>query len=255
MAPPDRIRIKVKSSQIRSIKISNVELSSKAHAICELSQLQESFDHISRIVEILKGDPTESAEKMLHEIIKHVLAHIVGGSNPSEGDSIYYWTSVIQAALPTCSGETGSSATSLYKSQLSEVFEVGKEARKCDCLLKVDGLEVRNFEAKREGCTQIEAAVLLRKNSKIVKSIFLQLKRFGVDCPPSLNIQGSTAQVPRLMPYEDIYVYSKCGPVIVLPDSEEDLYLFMEGGVFALWNLVAYLDSHAQDVLKKKKTI
>ncbi|KAI7816795.1 hypothetical protein BC939DRAFT_497123 [Gamsiella multidivaricata] len=162
-----------------------------------------ALENLEQVQELKKKDGFDKFRCIQFKgaFIKHVLTPIVGGIVPSEADSVHYWVNVIEAGLPLGTplrlhlGETGSTATAVSKSALAEVFEVGKEARKCDCLLRVDGLEVGNFEAKRQGCPWIEAAVQLRKNSKIAKSIFLQLEHLGVSSPPTLNIQGASSLV------------------------------------------------------------
>ncbi|KAF9174265.1 hypothetical protein BGX20_000316 [Mortierella sp. AD010] len=151
-------------------------------------------------------------------------------------------------------GETGSSATAISKSALADVYGVGKEARKCDCLLTVDGLEIANFEAKRKGTGTTDLAIQLRKNSKIAKSIALELDHLGVDHPPILNIHGNTALISKLGKFkDDIYVVGRCASAIVLPELETELDMFLDHGIYVLWNLLMYFECYAQDVFKKKR--
>ncbi|KFH62559.1 hypothetical protein MVEG_11952 [Podila verticillata NRRL 6337] len=74
-------------------------------------------------------------------------------------------------------------ATSLAKSRLAGVFDVGVQAQKCDCLLKVGSVEVGNVEGNREDASVLEVACQLRKNLKINKGIALELERYGLGCP------------------------------------------------------------------------
>lgn len=91
---------------------------------------------------------------------------------------------------PHPSGEQGCRAATLSKSELSQIFNTGTTTRRCDVLLKVAGLEVGNFEAKRMKSTQDEVVVQRLKNQRINKSIQIALETYKVDLPPLLNIQG-----------------------------------------------------------------
>ena len=87
-------------------------------------------------------------------------------------------------------GEQGCAATALSKSHLAPIFGTGSTPRKCDCLLKVAGQEVGNFEAKRSKASLEDVAMQRVKNMKINKSILLELEQYGLTCPPILNIHG-----------------------------------------------------------------
>ncbi|KAF9080807.1 hypothetical protein BGX27_005227, partial [Mortierella sp. AM989] len=122
------------------------------------------------------------AISVMQNILKHVVRPLTGAKKPSEADAMLIWGAMFKDGLPLdCRmsihlGEQGCAATTLSKSMLAEVFETGNATRKCDCLLSVDGLDVGNFEAKRECASDQEVAVQLRKNAKINKSILLELE-------------------------------------------------------------------------------
>lgn len=84
-------------------------------------------------------------------------------------------------------------ATKLSNSALSSIFQTSSTARKCDCILTVDGLEVANFEAKKETASNVDKALQFRKNIKINKSILLELESYNIECPPILDIHGTGA--------------------------------------------------------------
>ncbi|KAF9997084.1 hypothetical protein BGZ79_009189 [Entomortierella chlamydospora] len=218
------------------------ELTSQAKDICKMPWLEEHPTQISDIVTSLKADSNGTAKGLLdltYELQKHQLPD----------SAAMRFITMMQKI-----GETGSSSTVISKSALAEVYGIGKEARKCDCLLTVDGLEICNFEAKRKGTNATDVAIQLRKNSKIAKSIALELEHLGIGCPPILNIHGNTALVSKLEKYgDDIYVIGKCASTIVLPELETDLDLFLDHGVYVLWNLMTHLDDYARDVFKKKR--
>ncbi|KAF9355029.1 hypothetical protein BGX26_007059 [Mortierella sp. AD094] len=150
-------------------------------------------------------------------------------------------------------GEQGCAATTLSKSMLAEVFETGNTTRKCDCLLTVDGLEVGNFEAKRESSSVLEAAVQLRKNAKINKSILLELEKYELECPPILNIQGLTATISKIVKYEDIWAVGPACSSIALPAKEEDVQFFLENGAQVLFNLLNDYHVYGQRALSAKR--
>ncbi|KAF9212703.1 hypothetical protein BGZ59_006402 [Podila verticillata] len=72
--------------------------------------------------------------------------------------------------------EQGCAASTLSKSMLADVFEMNTSPRKCNGLMTVGPIEVRNLKCKRVGASQAEVACQLKKNTKINKSILLQLQ-------------------------------------------------------------------------------
>ncbi|KAG0254614.1 hypothetical protein BG011_005636 [Mortierella polycephala] len=150
-------------------------------------------------------------------------------------------------------GEQGCSATSLSRSQMAKVFDIGVTARKCDCLLRVGDTEVGNFEAKRGTASLVDVTIQRLKNMKINKSISLELEKFGAECPPILNIHGATASVFRIKKFQDIWVAGRACSSITLPTTLEELEIFLEGPVYVLINLLRYYDEYAADVKKKKR--
>ncbi|KAF9402286.1 hypothetical protein BGX21_010638 [Mortierella sp. AD011] len=222
-------------------------LVSEAKKICEMPQLEEHLPQISHIVAILKGS-ADTAKGLLS------LTYELQRSYAQNSEEMRFITMVQHISPTRWRGETGSSATAISKSALADVYGVGKEARKCDCLLTVDGLEIANFEAKRKGTGTTDLAIQLRKNSKIAKSIALELDHLGVDHPPILNIHGNTALISKLGKFkDDIYVVGRCASAIVLPELETELDMFLDHGIYVLWNLLMYFECYAQDVFKKKR--
>ncbi|KAF9939828.1 hypothetical protein BGZ65_009264 [Modicella reniformis] len=191
----------------------------------------------------------------------NVLQHMPlnGSKAPSEGDVMLVWGSIFKDGLPLDTrlclhlGEQGCTATTLSKSMLSEAFDTGATTRKCDCLLTVDGIEVGNFEAKRESTSSIDVAVQLRKNAKINKSILLELKKYGIECPPLLNIHGMTAMVVKITEYDDIWAVGKACSSLVLPIVSEDVKFFLENGVFVLFNLLNEYHEYARKTYNAKR--
>ncbi|KAG0008454.1 hypothetical protein BGZ80_003428 [Entomortierella chlamydospora] len=85
--------------------------------------------------------------------LQTIIKPMYGSKAASEADALHVWAEIFRQGLPLdCTlsfhlGEQGSAATSLSKSLLAQVFETGATARKCDCILSIDGLEVGNFES------------------------------------------------------------------------------------------------------------
>ncbi|KAI7826902.1 hypothetical protein BC939DRAFT_501560 [Gamsiella multidivaricata] len=134
-------------------------------------------------------------------------------------------------------GKQGCAATALSRSRLADVFNTGANARKCDCLLTVGGLEVANFEYKRGTANKQEVAFQLRKNLKINKSILLELDN------THHNDTGRSAVIYKLCKWKSIWVAGKASKTFMLPMTRREFQCFLEGPVFQLANLLAHLDN------------
>ncbi|KAG0365904.1 hypothetical protein BGZ54_006071, partial [Gamsiella multidivaricata] len=129
-------------------------------------------------------------------------------------------------------GKQGCAATALSRSRLADVFNTGANARKCDCLLTVGGLEVANFEYKRGTANKQEVAFQLRKNLKINKSILLELDN------THHNDTGRSAVIYKLCKWKSIWVAGKASKTFMLPMTRREFQCFLEGPVFQLANLL-----------------
>ncbi|KAF9374107.1 hypothetical protein BGX21_004236, partial [Mortierella sp. AD011] len=193
------------------------ELTDKARLLCLRPDLEKRDEEFNGIIEplILLADSESSVDSilgrlydiqtanpqhrrsldMLKTILKNASQPLYGTiRKASEGDTMSLWSGLFRGFLPSTShialnlGEQGCAATKLSNSDLSSVFQANSVPRKCDCILTVDGLEVANFEAKKEAASNMDKAVQLRKNIKINKSILLELEKYNIECPPILNI-------------------------------------------------------------------
>ncbi|KAG0354803.1 hypothetical protein BGZ54_001477, partial [Gamsiella multidivaricata] len=186
--------------------------SKEAQDLCLLPHLDAKIPGIDLIVQPLIDKLNDGSS--LQELLEHTYKlqyelpaqrlnlrvlqtmPLTGPKALSEADALLLWASVFKDGLPLDTalslhlGDQGCAATTLSKSALAEAFDTDNATRKCDCILAVDGLEVGNFEAKRESSSSIDIAIQMRKNAKINKSILLELEKYGLECPPILNIQG-----------------------------------------------------------------
>ncbi|KAG0362679.1 hypothetical protein BGZ54_008527 [Gamsiella multidivaricata] len=199
--------------------------------------------------------------EVLQTIFKNIIKPLHGNESSSEADAMFVWASVFRDGLPLttaldlCLGEQGCAAATLSKSQLATIFSTGNSTRKCDCILKVGGLEVGNFEAKRAKASMEDVAVQRLKNIKINKSILLELGRYGLECPPLLNIHGLSASIFQIRKYHDIWVAgSACSP-IVLPTTRDEAKFFLEGSVYTLFNLLKHYDQYAANAFSTKQQV
>ncbi|KAG0290029.1 hypothetical protein BGZ96_006497 [Linnemannia gamsii] len=259
------------------------ELTAKALDACRLSEIQDRDPQLQKLLDKLIGLHLEGkcclhlAEEVMDRsiqdtypdfkeflgvlriIFRHAFRPSWGSEPASEADYVFLWTSILREGLPIntalniCLGEQGCRAAALSKSELSQIFNTGTTTRRCDVLLKVAGLEVGNFEAKRMKSTQDEVVVQRLKNQRINKSIQIALEAYKVDLPPLLNIQGCDASLFRVVKFHDIWVAGPAADAIVLPTTHEEILFFLESSAHTLHNLIRYLDMYATSVLAAKR--
>ncbi|KAF8979051.1 hypothetical protein BGZ52_005313 [Haplosporangium bisporale] len=103
--------------------------------------------------------------------------------------------------------EQGCAASTLSKSMLADVFEMNTSPRKCNGLMTVGPIEVRNLKCKRVGASRAEVACQLKKNTKINKSILLQLQEYDLeyhnirDRVPGTKVEGHLGRGQRSVYY------------------------------------------------------
>ncbi|KAI9241539.1 MAG: hypothetical protein BYD32DRAFT_457717 [Podila humilis] len=134
--------------------------------------------------------------------------------------------------------EQGCAASTLSKSMLADVFEMNTSPRKCNGLMTVGPIEVRNLKCKRVGASQAEVACQLKKNTKINKSILLQLQDIII-----------SAIVFRVRKWKDIWGAANGASTTVLPTTEDEFRLLLEGTVHNLCNC-GVADSGARSRIK-----
>ncbi|KAI7820183.1 hypothetical protein BC939DRAFT_458562 [Gamsiella multidivaricata] len=221
------------------------------------SSLQELLEHTYKLQYELPAQRLNL--RVLQTILMHVIRPLTGPKALSEADALLLWASVFKDGLPLDTalslhlGDQGCAATTLSKSALAEAFDTDNATRKCDCILAVDGLEVGNFEAKRESSSSIDIAIQMRKNAKINKSILLELEKYGLECPPILNIQGMTATVSKITRYQDIWVLGMACPTLALPRTGAHVRFFLEKDVYVLFRLLNNYHSYAQNAFLAKQ--
>ncbi|KAF9153937.1 hypothetical protein BGX20_004803, partial [Mortierella sp. AD010] len=259
-------------------------VTAEAMAFCYMTDLETRNDSITPIIQslmslVVEDMSREHTEKMLDVtydlqakypesrnfikvleiILKNIIKPLHGQNSPSEADAILVWASIFRDGLPLntlldlCLGEQGCSAANLSKSQLANIFNVETTVRKCDCILKVGKIEVGNFEAKRRTASQVDVMAQRLKNIKINKSIALEMEKLGMECPPLLNIHGTSASVFRVRKFRDIWVAGKACSAIVLPTTFEEIPFFLEEPVYILFNLLNHYNEYAKLASKKQK--
>ncbi|KAF8976097.1 hypothetical protein BGZ46_008573, partial [Entomortierella lignicola] len=174
-------------------------------------------------------------------------------TNPSSILKLRVLQSLFINVIRPLNGEQGSIATKISSSILAKVFHIGKSARKCDTILAVDGVEICNIEAKKENTSAADIAVQGRKNAKINKSILLQLEKYGIECPPFMNVHGMTATINSIKRLNDIWVVGPACDKIILPKTRMQVQFFLERDVYVLFNLLEYYHHFADNTYDAKQ--
>ncbi|KAF9996337.1 hypothetical protein BGZ65_008080, partial [Modicella reniformis] len=131
---------------------------------------------------------------VLRNIIENVLNPHHGDNKPSECDALLIWGSILKDGRPKGTpftfylGEQASRAPHVSKSKLASALNTGCSARKCDCTLSIGRIQFGNGEAKRVSTPPVAVKIQLRKNIEITRSVMLELRKFGLDCPPQLSL-------------------------------------------------------------------
>ncbi|KAF9179126.1 hypothetical protein BGZ51_007203 [Haplosporangium sp. Z 767] len=246
---------------IPDLEVHDAKLDAIIQPLLDMAKANKSVEDILDATYTLQVERAEMRPYLdvLQTILKNVIKPLHGDETSSEADTMFVWANVFRDGLPLKTaldlslGEQGCAATALSKSHLAPIFGTGSTPRKCDCLLKVAGQEVGNFEAKRAKASLEDVAMQRVKNMKINKSILLELEQYGLTCPPILNIHGLSASVFQIQKYQDIWIAgSACGP-IVLPTKREEVPFFLEDSAFTLFNLLKYYDEYATKVREAKR--
>ncbi|KAF9997788.1 hypothetical protein BGZ79_008521, partial [Entomortierella chlamydospora] len=230
--------------------------------ICYVQEMdkrnEEHGDLLDNLLELSKTRTLNDVlGKHTNVNLQTIIKPMYGSKAASEADALHVWAEIFRQGLPLdCTlsfhlGEQGSAATSLSKSLLAQVFETGATARKCDCILSIDGLEVGNFECKRAGASKQEVAFQLRKNLKINKSILRELEKYGLECPLLLNIHGNSAIIFKITKWKNIWVAAKACKTITLPTTQNEYRYFMREQIHVLANLLSHyreFASHASNM-------